>query len=277
AGDPRRGGQPELVAGRAAAADAGRVRRGQGRYRVLLPGARARAGCGPGAGERRPPGHHPHGHDDRRRARPDRGERLPGHARARAPAGPHRRAGGHRRGHRLPALPRGRLGHRNRRGRRRRPDAGDRDPSGGKRMKVGIGLPTMLPGTPGSRLAEWARAAEAAGFASLNVTDRMAYENYDPFAALAVAAAMTHSIPLRRSAVLGPWRPPGLLAKSALTLDRLSDGRFELGLGVGSRPDDYAAAGVDIHRRGELLNTQLKQLTSYWQDAAARTAGAIGP
>jgi alkanesulfonate monooxygenase SsuD/methylene tetrahydromethanopterin reductase-like flavin-dependent oxidoreductase (luciferase family) len=144
-------------------------------------------------------------------------------------------------------------------------------------MKIGIGAPTMLPGTPGGRLAEWARAAEAAGFASLNVTDRMAYENYDPFAALAVAAAVTRRIPLRTSIVLGPLRSPGLLAKSALTLDRLSDGRFELGLGVGSRPDDYTAADVDIHRRGELLDTQVKKLLSSWQDAAARTPGAIGP
>ena len=144
-------------------------------------------------------------------------------------------------------------------------------------MKIGIGAPTMLPGTPGRRLAEWARAAEAAGFASLNVTDRMAYENYDPFAALAAAAAVTDTIPLRTSIVLGPLRSPGLLAKSALTLDRLSDGRFELGLGVGSRPDDYTAADVDIHRRGELLDAQVKKLLSVWQEAAALTPGAIGP
>src|SRR5215475_2684187 len=82
-------------------------------------------------------------------------------------------------------------------------------------VQIGIGVPSMIPGTPGTRLAEWSRAAEDAGFASLSVTDRLAYESYDPFAAAAVAAAVTSRIQLRTAVVLGPLRPAPWLVKSA--------------------------------------------------------------
>jgi alkanesulfonate monooxygenase SsuD/methylene tetrahydromethanopterin reductase-like flavin-dependent oxidoreductase (luciferase family) len=144
-------------------------------------------------------------------------------------------------------------------------------------VQIGIGVPTMIPGTPGTRLAQWSTAAEEAGFASLNVTDRMTYENYEPFTALGVAATVTSSIQLRTAIVLGPLRHPTHLAKAALTVDRISEGRFELGLGVGSRPDDYASVDVDIHRRGQLLDEQVAELVRIWGEGPDRTRGAIGP
>src|SRR5262249_8298757 len=56
-----------------------------------------------------------------------------------------------------------------------------------------------------------------------------------------------------------------------------SEGRFELGLGLGSRPNDYEAAGVDFRRRGRILDDQLALLVRVWHEGADRTKGAIGP
>lgn len=144
-------------------------------------------------------------------------------------------------------------------------------------MRIGIGLPVMVPGIPGSRLAEWSREAEAAGFASLSCTDRVVYHTYDAFAALAVAASVTSRVALRTAVLLAPLRSAVLMAKSALALDRLSEGRFELGLGVGARPDDYQVAGVDFHRRGVILDSQVTEILSTWQGASAAHGSVIGP
>jgi alkanesulfonate monooxygenase SsuD/methylene tetrahydromethanopterin reductase-like flavin-dependent oxidoreductase (luciferase family) len=125
----------------------------------------------------------------------------------------------------------------------------------------------MVPGAAGSRVAEWSQAAEAAGFASLSCTDRVVYPTYDVFAALAVAASVTSRVALRTAVLLAPLRSAALMAKASLTLDQLSRGRFELGLGVGARPDDYEVAGVDFHRRGAILDAQVAEILSIWQAA----------
>jgi alkanesulfonate monooxygenase SsuD/methylene tetrahydromethanopterin reductase-like flavin-dependent oxidoreductase (luciferase family) len=126
-------------------------------------------------------------------------------------------------------------------------------------------------------MAEWSQAAEEAGFASLSCTDRLAYEAFDPFEALAVAATVTSRILLRTAVLVAPLRPAPFIAKSAMTLDRLSEGRFELGLGVGSRLPDYNAAGVDFERRGQILDAQVEEVVRIWRADSDRTSGAVGP
>jgi alkanesulfonate monooxygenase SsuD/methylene tetrahydromethanopterin reductase-like flavin-dependent oxidoreductase (luciferase family) len=144
-------------------------------------------------------------------------------------------------------------------------------------VRIGIGLPNMVPGTSGRRIVQWAADAEAAGFASLSSVDRIVFDNYDTFVALAVAAAVTERIRLNTAVLLGPVRPAGLLAKAAASIDRLSEGRFDLGLGVGNRPDDYEAGGADFHHRGRILDAQIEEMLSIWAGASRGTAGRIGP
>ena len=50
-------------------------------------------------------------------------------------------------------------------------------------MKIGIGLPTTIPGVEGRQVVDWARRAEAAGFSSLGTIDRIVYPNYEPLIA----------------------------------------------------------------------------------------------
>lgn len=138
-------------------------------------------------------------------------------------------------------------------------------------MNVGIGLPAGIPGAAGPLIVEWARHADAGPFSSLGVVDRLVYDSYDPLTSLAAAAAVTQRVRLVTMIVIGPLRHTAMLAKMAATLDALSNGRLTLGLAVGARPEDYAAAGVDYHARGRRLAEQLSTLRNLWEE------GVIGP
>ena len=138
-------------------------------------------------------------------------------------------------------------------------------------MRVGIGLPTTTPGGDGRQLVDYARRAEGAGFSSVGVVDRVVYDSHDPLPTLAAAAAATERIGLVTMIVIGPIRQTGLLAKQAVTIDRLSGGRLVLGLSIGGRRDDYEAVGAEWRGRGRQLSEQLAQLRDTWED------GEIGP
>lgn len=133
-------------------------------------------------------------------------------------------------------------------------------------MDVSIGLPNAVPGTDGNRLVEWARRADARGFTSLGTIDRVVYDNYEPLTALAAAAAVTERIGLCTSVLLGPLRTnPVELAKQALSVHALSNGRFTLGIGLGAREDDYEVSGVDLKGRGRWLDEALGRIKEIWE------------
>lgn len=138
-------------------------------------------------------------------------------------------------------------------------------------MRVGVGLPTTIPGTGGSLVIEWARRADEGPFSSLGVLDRFVYDSYEPLLSLAAAAAVTQRVKLATTIVIGPLRNTTLLAKLAASLDALSNGRLVLGLAVGARKDDYEAANVVYRSRGRQLTEQLATLRTVWEDSA------IGP
>ncbi len=113
-------------------------------------------------------------------------------------------------------------------------------------MKVGIGLPNAVTGTSGAELIEFARAGETNGFSTLGTIDRVNYGNFEPLVALAAAAAVTESIGLTTSVLLGPLRQNAVqTAKQALSVNELSGGRLTLGIGLGARDDDFEVSGVD--------------------------------
>jgi alkanesulfonate monooxygenase SsuD/methylene tetrahydromethanopterin reductase-like flavin-dependent oxidoreductase (luciferase family) len=124
-------------------------------------------------------------------------------------------------------------------------------------MNVGVGLPTTTPGTTGELLLDWARRADEGPFSSLGVLDRIVYDSFEPFAALAAAAGVTSRVRLATMIAIGPLRPTGLLAKQAASVHALSGGRLTLGLAVGARLEDYEGAGVEPRGRGRKLAEQL--------------------
>ena len=121
-------------------------------------------------------------------------------------------------------------------------------------MQIAIGLPSHIAHAPGLSTAQWARRAEQRGFGGLATIDRLVYESQDSIVALSVAAGATTEIGLMTNVLLAPLYPAALLAKQVTTLADASCGRLTLGLGIGSRPDDYTAVGVDYRRRGRILD-----------------------
>jgi alkanesulfonate monooxygenase SsuD/methylene tetrahydromethanopterin reductase-like flavin-dependent oxidoreductase (luciferase family) len=130
-------------------------------------------------------------------------------------------------------------------------------------MDIGIGLPTTLT-VDGPTALQWARRAEERGFATLGTIDRLVYPNYDTVTALAAAAGATSRIGLFTDILLAPVYQPVWLAKATGTLHAVSGGRLTLGLGVGGRPDDFAAAERSFDDRGRLMDETLELLHRAW-------------
>jgi probable F420-dependent oxidoreductase len=94
--------------------------------------------------------------------------------------------------------------------------------------------------------AEWAdkaRKVERLGYSVLLVPDHLA-ELLAPFPALAAAAAATTRLRMGTAVLNNDFRHPVLMARETATLDVLSDGRFELGLGAGHMRSEYEQAGL---------------------------------
>ncbi|MDL4773185.1 MULTISPECIES: LLM class flavin-dependent oxidoreductase [Thermomonosporaceae] len=141
-------------------------------------------------------------------------------------------------------------------------------------MNIGLGLPVTDPDT----LLDWARRADAGPFSTLGLLDRLVYGNPEPLVALAAIAGATTRIRIQTEVLLAPLRTTALLAKQVATLDRLSGGRLVLGLGVGGRADDHAAAGTDLRTRGRYLDAQMPVLRRVWAgEPFSEEAGPIGP
>src|SRR3954470_16886252 len=139
-------------------------------------------------------------------------------------------------------------------------------------MDVGIGLPNAIRGVDGAAILDWSRRAEAAGFSSLGTLDRLVCGNCEALVTLAAAAAVTERVRLVTDILIAPLRGTALLAKQAATVDRLSGGRLVLGLAVGGREDDFAAAEADFAGRGRTFDGQLEEMARIW-----RGEGGIGP
>jgi alkanesulfonate monooxygenase SsuD/methylene tetrahydromethanopterin reductase-like flavin-dependent oxidoreductase (luciferase family) len=145
-------------------------------------------------------------------------------------------------------------------------------------MDIGIGLPETSPDAGARQVPGWARAAEAHGFTSLGVIDRLVYGNGEPLVTLAAAAGVTERIKLVSSIAIVPYRSnAALLAKQAATIDHLSQGRLVLGVAVGGREDDYEASGVAFGDRGRRFDAMLEEMRAVWAGEPRGFAGAIGP
>jgi alkanesulfonate monooxygenase SsuD/methylene tetrahydromethanopterin reductase-like flavin-dependent oxidoreductase (luciferase family) len=145
-------------------------------------------------------------------------------------------------------------------------------------MKIGIGLPTTIPGATGSQVVDWARRADAAGFSCLGTIDRIVYPNYEPLVAMGAAAAVTERIELTTGILILPYRASAaIVAKQAASVHTLSGGRLVLGVAVGGRQDDYEAAGVPFERRGARFEEMLDEIKRLWAGEKKGPAGGVGP
>ena len=91
----------------------------------------------------------------------------------------------------------------------------------------------------------------------------------DPLTVLSVIAGRTSTIRLGTSILLAALRRPATLAKSVATLDVLSTGRVDLGVGVGWQKEEYEACGLDFASRGRLLDHTLEVCQLLWDERSA--------
>ncbi len=145
-------------------------------------------------------------------------------------------------------------------------------------MKIGIGLPTTIPGVTRAQVIEWSKRADAAGFSCLGTIDRLVYPNWDSLVALSAAAAVTERIELTTSVLLAPPRESAaVIAKQGATIHVLSGGRFVLGTAPGGRDDDYEPFGVSTKGRGKRLDEMLDLIKRLWAGEEVGYAGGVGP
>ena len=126
--------------------------------------------------------------------------------------------------------------------------------------------------------AEWvsrARRAEELGYATLVVADHLA-TGLAPLSALAVAAEATTRLRIGSLVFNNDFRHPALLAREAATLDLLSDGRFEFGLGAGYLPDDYTQLGLTFDAPGTRISRMeeaIQLIVRLWTQESVTFAG----
>lgn len=143
-------------------------------------------------------------------------------------------------------------------------------------MEVGLGMPMRAMGL--DELAAWATFADEGPFSSLNAGERLTYESNDPMIALAMAAALTRRVRLQTSVLCLPLHPAGVVAKQAATIEQASGGRFSLGVGIGSRPRDYAVAPSEWARRARRFEEQLAFMKAVWRGESPVPDGdPVGP
>jgi len=143
-------------------------------------------------------------------------------------------------------------------------------------MDIGFGAPVSGAWATPENLAAFAAAAERGGYSSLwsfqrllvptgSGMDAVYHSVLDPMGALSFAAAVTSRIRLGVALINMPFVSPGYLAKQAATVDVLSGGRHELGLGIGWLPQEFALTGADMARRGARAAEYVQVLRTLWR------------
>lgn len=150
-------------------------------------------------------------------------------------------------------------------------------------MRIGFALPSAGSwATPENQL-DVAGRAEALGYRSLWTLQRVLnparspetfYRNVpDPLLTLAFVAGHTSTARLGVAVLNLPFVSPALLAKQTATLDRISHGRLDLGLGLGWLPEEFVATGMPTARRGARAAEYLTVLSALWSGRAAPFEG----
>jgi probable F420-dependent oxidoreductase len=92
----------------------------------------------------------------------------------------------------------------------------------------------------------------------------------EPMTLLSVVCGITSRVRLGTNILIATLRRPVVLAKSAATLDVLSGGRLDLGVGIGWQREEYEAAGLAFGARGRQLDLTLEVCQTLWREQRAR-------
>ena len=162
-------------------------------------------------------------------------------------------------------------------------------------MRVGLFLPSVSPMATPEYVAAFGEAAEEAGFSSVWVGEHVVlvdeYESkypYDPrgkiglppqsgmldlFATLAFLANVTESVRLGTAVCLVPQRNPVYTAKEVSTVDWLSNGRVDFGIGIGWLREEFEALNVPFEERAPRTRDYVEVLRTLWHDDVSQHDG----
>jgi alkanesulfonate monooxygenase SsuD/methylene tetrahydromethanopterin reductase-like flavin-dependent oxidoreductase (luciferase family) len=144
-------------------------------------------------------------------------------------------------------------------------------------MDLAMTLPTMLPHGRGEILA-WCRKVDEGPWSSLAVPERITYTSHAWLVQLSAAAALTERVRLWTTIVILPAHDAVQTAKDLASVDRLSDGRLTVGLGVGGREHDYRAVGASTARRWARMDEQVGTMRRIWAgEPPFEGADPVGP
>src|SRR5215207_3387840 len=163
--------------------------------------------------------------------------------------------------------------------------------------QLSVMLRTYAAEDPGTwqPLLDTARAADAAGVDRVLVSDHVVFGEHleaygrpetggveggkqptgsdghwlEPLTTLSVLCGMTSRVRLCTNILIAALRRPVVLAKAAATLDVLSGGRLDLGVGIGWQREEYEAAGLQFGDRGRLLDHTLEVCQRLWRETRA--------
>ncbi len=142
-------------------------------------------------------------------------------------------------------------------------------------MKIGYSIPSNRGVTDTVALMALAKTAETLGCHSVWVSEHLFHSAYiaerlgdlpywDPLTMLAAAACATSRVRLGTSVLVLPWHDPPRLGKAIATIDHLSAGRVDFGVGVATTEDEFNNLGVDFKTRGKRADEVLGALQALW-------------
>ncbi len=142
-----------------------------------------------------------------------------------------------------------------------------------RRFRFGLKFRTVR---SGAALAAMAQRAEAIGYSTILVSDHPVHPQFAPLTAAAALACATTRLRIGASVLANDFRHPIVLAKELATLDLISDGRVEIGLGTGWKKAEYEAMGLPFDAPGERidrLGEAIAILRGYWSGQPFSQAG----
>lgn len=137
------------------------------------------------------------------------------------------------------------------------------------------------------QISDLAKMAEQAGVDRIMLTDHVVMGEHtdkypygpfpfpsetawlEPLASIAHMAAVTERVRFSTKILIAPLRPAAVLAKTLATMDVLSQGRLEVGVGTGWQREEYEAAGVPWNQRGQRLTDTIAACMTLWRDSPA--------
>jgi probable F420-dependent oxidoreductase len=158
------------------------------------------------------------------------------------------------------------------------------------RLTVGLPIAGQITGDDHRGLIEIAQLADGLGVDALTTSDHVVMgeqlDQYrwgpfmfekgvpwiEPLTLLSAIAGATRDIRLVTGVLIAPLRPPALLAKIVATLDQLSRGRLDLGVGTGWQTAEYDALGLDFAKRAQMLDDTIAACRALWGPSPATFA-----